>query len=92
MKLLLNVKTSHLTKIMAYDTETEVMGQRLYCLSTIDTKGNEYVRFGNKIQLMSMLIAYRTAISKDTQEAYDTYMLPYLKEKGDNSLCARLLK
>ena len=82
MKLLLNVKTSHLTKIMAYDTEMEVMGQRLYCLSTIDTKGNEYVRFGNKIQLMSMLITYRTAISKDTQEAYDTYMLPYLKEKG----------
>ena len=82
MKLLLNVKTSHLTKIMAYDTEMEVMGQRLYCLSTIDTKGNEYVRFGNKIQLMSMLITYRTAISKDTQEAYDTYMLPYLNEKG----------
>lgn len=82
MKLLLNVKTSHLTKIMAYDTEMEVMGQRLYCLSTTNNKGNEYVSFGNELQLMSMLIPYRTIISKDTLEAYDAYMLPYLKKKG----------
>lgn len=81
MKLLLNVKTSHLTKIMAYDTEMEIMGERLYCLSTIDTTGRECVKFGNQRQLTSMLVGYRNIISKDTQEAYDTYMSFYFKEK-----------
>lgn len=78
MKLLLNVKTSQLTEIMAYDTEMEVMGERLYCLYT-NAKGIEHVQFGNKGQIMSMLIPLRTIISEDTREAYDTYMSSYFK-------------
>lgn len=75
MKELLEFKTRNLRSVAVYDTGTKILNETVYAINTVNSKHEILVRFGNKTQMLSMLIGYRHSVMPDSQgEDYERFM------------------
>lgn len=74
MKQILTLKTRNLRSVVVFDTETEILCEKVYAISTINNKGENLVRFGNETQMLSILVGYRYSVTPDTKDAYEAFM------------------
>ena len=75
MKQLLIFKTRNLRRVLVFDTETEFLGEKVYAIDTVNKKGESLIRFGNKTQMLSILVGYRNSVMPDEQFGdYEAFM------------------
>lgn len=72
--MLLNIKTSRLEILRVFDTETEIIGIKVYCLVSVrkDNHKTNY-RFGTMEQMVQMLKTYRS-VEFGYREEYDNFI------------------
>ena len=75
----LTIETVGLRRLMVFDTEKSFLGEKIYCVDTIDNKGLSNIRFANKTQLISILRTYRYSVKEQFKKEYANYMEDLLK-------------
>ena len=75
MKELVAFKTRNLRRVAVYDTETKILNETVYAINTVNNKHETLVRFGNKAQMLSILVGYKYSVMPDSQgEDYERFM------------------
>lgn len=75
MKQLLVFKTRNLRRVLVFDTETEILGEKVYAIDTVNNKGESLIRFGNETQMLSILVGYKYSVMPDEQFGdYEAFM------------------
>ena len=77
MKQLVAFKTRNLRRVAVYDTETKILNENVYAINTVNNNGEILVRFGNKTQMLSILVGYKHSVMPNSQ--YDDYQR-FMKE------------
>ena len=75
MKCILDIKTTQLEILRVFDTETEVIGLKVYCLVSVRKNNHKTnYRLGTMAQIKSMLKCYRFSIEYGYREEYSKFI------------------
>ena len=75
MKELVAFKTRNLRRVAVYDTENKILNETVYAINTVNNKHETLVRFGNKTQMLSILVGYKYSVMPNSQgEDYERFM------------------
>ena len=75
MRLILKIETTQLGSMEVWDTETEMLGEKVYSIVGEKRRnGEKNTRFGNKVQTIGILKTYQYSVKREYKDLYKTFM------------------